>query len=132
MKQTEVETKLVEIKSKWASKINELASLKNDIKEQRMNLGREIAEKQKELKRLYQQEHFYGMQVYEMQAKRHDEVSKFKKEHYSGERKLGEVSDWCLVNELVARGFTGTINNDAKPDDFMQGLQKRFAGGGIL
>lgn len=128
MKQIEAETKIVEIKSKWASKINELTSAKNDIKEQRVNLSREIAEKQKEHKRLQQQEHFYNTKIDEMYIKRNEELSKFKSDMYTNERKLSEVSDFCLVNELVARGFSGDINHSEKSDDFMAHLKAKFAG----
>ena len=131
MKQTEVETKLIEIKSKWAARIAELRNAVNGIKEERVNLGREIAEKCKEHKRLKQHEHLYNSQIMKLEYERNEEVTQFKKEHYSQERKLSEVSDYCLINELVARGFTGTINHDEKPVDFMQNLSKVFAGGGI-
>lgn len=126
MKQTEVETKLIEIKSKFAARIAELRNAVNGIKEERVNLGREMAEKNKEHKRLKQQEHFFNSQIMKLEHELHEEVTQFKKEHYSQERKLSEVSDWCLVNELVSRGFYGTIRHEDKDSEFMENLQHKF------
>ena len=128
MKQTEVETKLIEVKSKWADKIAEFKGVVNDIEERRVNLGREIAEKHREHSMLRQQVHLINTQIMKMEQERAKELAAFKSEHYSEERKLSEVSDWCLVNELVARGFTGDINHADKEVDFMAHLKAKFSG----
>ena len=46
------------------------------------------------------------------------------------ESKLEDVSDFCLINELVRRGFYGTIDNDTKSAEAMELLKRRFYGGG--
>ena len=126
MKQTEFELKLIELKAKWNTRIAEHKRVANSIKEERINLGREIAEKEKKRSMLRQQEHTYFMQVSKMEQEAREEISKFKNENYSDSRKLEEVSDVCLIKELVARGFTGEVNHKEKTAEFLSMLNGKL------
>ena len=129
MKQTEFEQKLIELKS-------EDKELINDYKRQLLLLNEEQAEINKvinrltgDVKEIKRKKSALQAMVQKLESRRSEKVQKFKQENWTEERKLSEVSDWCLVNELVARGFSGTIVNDDKDPEFMTNLYKRFAGG---
>lgn len=132
MKQTEFEQKLIELK-------NEDKELINDYKRQVLMLNEEQAEINKvinkltgDVKEIKRKKAALSAMVQKLESRRSEKVQKFKQENWSEERKLSEVSDWCLVNELVARGFSGTITNDEKDTEFMTNLSKKFASGKFI
>lgn len=79
--------------------------------------------------KLVQKRKALNMYKDELCSRHKDRLKKFRDENWTQERKLSEVSDYCLVNELVARGFQGTIEHEGKAEDFMQVIGKVFAGG---
>ena len=132
MKQTEFEQKLIYLK-------NEDKELINDYKRQVLLLNEEQAELNKvinrlngDVKEIKRKKSALTAMVQKLESRRSEKVQKFKQENWSEERKLSEVSDWCLVNELIARGFKGTIENEGKGAEFMENLSKRFAHGIVL
>lgn len=128
MKQTEYESKLIELKQKYQARIAQLIVSSNELAEQQASVRRERAERDSVLKRIKQQIAFYNGEIDRLLEEKKQKVADFKVENASYERQLEEVSDWALVKELVARGFTGEINHPAKNEIFMENLKRFFAG----
>ena len=132
MKQTEFEQKLIELKSKDRELLKSLRVQQVELKEEIANIGRQIHDLFVCRKKKEQMLHGINLQIMKVETDRREAINAFKQENWSEERKLSEVSDWCLVNELIARGFKGTIENDGKGAEFMENLSKRFAHGIVL
>ena len=132
MKQTEFEQKLIELKSKDRELLKSLRVQQVELKEEIANIGRQIHDLFVCRKKKEQMLHGINLQIMKVETDRREAINAFKQENWSEERKLSEVSDWCLVNELVARGFSGTITNDEKDPEFMTNLSKKFASGKFI
>lgn len=127
MKQTEFEDALRQMRLKNSAAMNQINAMQQEVKEEIASIGRIINEMQAKKKQLEVRRLGLAKCRDEESAKQKDTIRKFIEENRTEERKLSEVSDWCLVNELVARGFHGTIQNEGKPDDFMAVLKQRFS-----
>ena len=100
----------------------------NELKDQIAGYGRRVNELLLEKKRLEQKRHALHLLRMEIEHKENVKIAKFIEENKTDERKLSDVSDYCLVNELAARGFTGRLDNEAKSPDLMAGLNFRLGG----
>ena len=96
------------------------------MKEKEAVIGRRIASEREEMLRIRHQRTIINAAMEKMLRDRRYEINQFMRDNMTDERKLADVSDWCLVNELVARGFGGTLTNDEKGVDFMAHLNEKL------
>lgn len=128
MIQIEFEDKLRQMRAEKNNATHEIEAQQRDVKEQIASLGRRSHELCVERKKMEQKRLALGLLRNEIEDKHNKKIQKFIEENKTDERKLSDVSDNCLVNELVARGFHGVIEHNEKSADFMAGLKLTFAG----
>lgn len=128
MTQSEFENGMRELRQKHYQQVAEVQRQQNEVKEEIANLGRNINEMQARKKKLEQQRIYLGMIRHDADTKYNLEVQKFRDENWSETRKLEEVSDWALVNELISRGYHGELKNEQKDADWLAGIAAKFAG----
>lgn len=128
MTQSEFENGLKVLRIKHHQQVADVSRQQNEVKEEIANLGRNIHEMQVLKSKLEQQRQYLGMMRQEAETKYSLEVQKFREENWSETRKLEEVSDWALVNELISRGYHGELKNEQKDADWLAGIAAKFAG----
>lgn len=129
MKQMDYDNALSELKEKKNAPIRELRKVQQELKEEADNLGRTTHEMLARMKKLKSQARAIGIRIMEMEGDASREIRRFKDENQTSERKLSEVSDWALINELKARGYYGTIEHDERDAEWMQNFQSKFLKG---
>ena len=130
MKQIDFEDAMRQMKDDHRKQVDAIIEQVNDLDVIINNMGQTAHEILVERGKMVQKRKALNTYKDELCRRNADKVMKFRKENWTSERKLSEVSDCCLVNELAARGFHGTIEHEDRPEDFMQVISKVFAGGG--
>lgn len=64
----------------------------------------------------------------EVEKKWRAKIDAFYKENHTCERQLEDVSVWSLVNELLARGFTGSLVNAECDEKYLADLNHKLSG----
>lgn len=130
MKQIEFEDALRQIKEEYKKETAGIRRQIDELQVQIDSLGHSAHEILTKRKGLQQQKSALNIMLNNMAEKHREKVTKFREESWTQERKLSEVSDYCLVNELVSRGFSGTIRHDGKDEEFIKNLNAKFIDGG--
>lgn len=132
MKQVDFETALKALKVKNSAAIVAMKNQLMELKEKEKAIGRRIAADREECSKLKHQRIIIAKAMEEMIDDRRAEIDEFIRLNGSGvTSNLGDVSDWALFRELNRRGFTGSVENAGKPEDFIATCNLYLRGGGI-
>ena len=135
MKQVEFDERIREMRKEMQKERKGLKPMIEELNIRINELGAQSHRLVVEQKMLRVQRAALTKRMNDIEEKWSKRMSEFRKDNPYGEleSKLEDVSDFCIINELVRRGFHGTIDNEGKTADFMETVKKRFAenGGGI-
>lgn len=128
MKQIEFEEKLRELKRQKAEAIRPIVDMQLEVKKELSLLHQQFGALHKQTSRLNAERTSLATMRAETEKKWNEKITAFHDENYTCERQLSDVSDWAIVNELLARGFTGAIINDDKDEQYMADLNRKLSG----
>lgn len=133
MKQIEFDERIREMRKERNKELSGLRPMVQELDIKINELGSQSHRIVVEQKMLKVQRSAMCKRLNEIEAKWNKRLAEFRDANpYSElESKLEDVSEFCIVRELVRRGFHGTIDNEAKSEEFMTELKKLFSGGGI-
>lgn len=126
MNQEEFESRLSEMKAQKKEAIQQLIKMQLEAKEEGASLKRQIGQLCAQKEKLNQQMAYLGTKRIEVEKSWREKIKKFYEENHTQTRKLEEVSDWALINELSHRGFSGNICNIDKPEDYLKDLNAKL------
>lgn len=129
MKQIEFEEKLRELKRQKAEAIRPINDMQLECKKEQSMVKQQLSSLYKQNSRLRAEGASLHAMRTETERRWGDKILAFFDENYSTcERQLSDVSDWAIVNELLARGFTGALINDELDEQYMADLNRKLSG----
>lgn len=134
MKQIEYDEKIREMRKERTKEIGGLKPIIEELNIKINELGSQQHRIAAEQKQLIVQRSMMRKRVNQIEEKWNSSIRLFRRDNPYDEleSKLEDVSDFCIVNELVRRGFHGTIDNDDRTEEAMAIIRSKFAGGGII
>ena len=129
MKQEEFETQLKELRSEKERAVGHIALMQSDIEGELAGKRKVMNEFATHIQKLKEQKYLYAKRRMEVETEWNEKIRRFKKENFTQTRKLEEVSDWALVNELRHRGYGGQLTNADRDEEWLQELMCKFNGG---
>ena len=128
MKQTEFEEKLRELKRQKNEAIRPINDMQLKCKEDMVLLNQQLQALYKQKNRLAAEQTNLATMRNEVEKKWRAKIDAFYKENHTCERQLEDVSVWLLVNELLARGFTGSLVNAECDEKYLADLNHKLSG----
>ena len=121
MTQVEFENQLRELRCQKGAAVSAVALMQSEVKEEISAIDRQIKDLRARREKLNQQRLVLGSRRIELERE-HGE------ENFTESRELENVSEWALVKELRKRGYTGSLENNEKGDDFLKTLNLNLNG----
>ena len=128
MTQLEFEDQLRELKLQKKNELFVLRKMQMEVKDEIARMRDRWDELQNRLHRLNLERISLGKKSLELERLWNERIAKFTQENKSTSRNLENVSDWALVNEFLARGFTGNLYGADKGEVYLSDLNKKFNG----
>lgn len=126
MKQTEFEEKLRELKNQKRDALRPVVDMMQDNKRKGVAVHEQIDELGAKARCLKTERTMLHKMLCDIEKKYDDKIRQLYDENPVTTRQLEEVSDYSLVNELVARGFGGVLTNPGKEQEFMEHINKKL------
>lgn len=127
MKQEEFQMELKAIKEKRNEQVAELLNLKAETEQDLLHAKMERAEQDKRCARLLLQIKGINKQIDTICTRTYKKLQDFVNANEGHGRKLEDVSDWCLVNELKSRGYyADDLKNDERDADWLKPIADKF------
>lgn len=128
MKQIEVEEKTREMKRQMKEAIRPINDMQLKCKEDMVLLNQQLQALYKQKNRLAAEQTNLATMRNEVEKKWRAKIDAFYEENHTCERQLGDVSVWSLVNELLARGFTGSLINAECDEKYLADINHKLSG----
>ena len=128
MTQIEFENELRELRCQKGAAISAIAMMQGEVKEEISAIDRQIKDLRTRREKLNQQRIVLGNQRFAIEKELGEKIRKFFDENYTTSRELENVSEWAIANELRHRGFSGTLINPDKEQEFMSNLNAKLNG----
>ena len=128
MKQIEFEEELRAMKRQKNEAIRPINDMQLKCKEDMVLLNQQIQALYKQKNRLAAEQNNLATMRNEVEKKWRAKIDTFYKENHTCERQLEDVSVWSLVNELLARGFTGSLVNAECDEKYLADLNHKLSG----
>lgn len=128
MNQEEFEKGLRELKEQRNTALSGIDYLLGDVRQRRALLQREYEALQSRRTMLTVERLGLERQRGELSRKWSLKIQAYIEENGTTARKLEEVSDWCIINELRHRGFKGQLENEGKENTFLENLNAKLNG----
>ena len=128
MKQTEFEEKLRELKRQKAEAIRPINDMQLECKKELAMLHQQFSVLHKQTSRLNAERTSLATMRAETEKKWNEKIAAFYEENHTCERQLEDVSVWSLVNELLARGFTGSLVNGECDEKYLADINRKLSG----
>lgn len=126
MKQTEFEEKLRELKNQKRDALRPIVDMMEDNKRKGVAVHEQFGELGAKARSLKTERTMLHKMMCDVEKKYDDKIRQLYDENPVTTRQLEEVSDWSLVNELVARGFGGVLTNPDKEQEFMEHINNKL------
>ena len=126
MKQTEFEEKLRELKNQKRDALRPIVNMMEDNKRKGVAVNEQFGELGAKARSLKTERTMLHKMMCDVEKKYDDKIRQLYDENPVTTRQLEEVSDWSLVNELVARGFGGVLTNPDKEQEFMEHINNKL------
>lgn len=114
------------MKAQRKEAIQQLIKMQLEAKEEGASLKRQIGQLCAQKEKLNQQMAYLGTKRIEVEKSWREKIKKFYEENHTQTRKLEEVSDWALVNELLKRGYTGELHSKSKPESYLTEINQKL------
>lgn len=128
MTQVEFENQLRELRCQKGAAVSAVALMQSEVKEEISAIDRQIKDLRARREKLNQQRLALGSRRIELEREHGERIRNFFKENFTESRELENVSEWALVKELRKRGYTGSLENNEKGDDFLKTLNLNLNG----
>ena len=102
--------------------------MQGEVKEEIAAIDRKVKELRAEREKLNQQRIMLSQNRFSKEQEWGKRIKDFYDQHYTTTRELENVSEWAIANELRHRGYTGTLINADKEQEFLETLNKKLNG----
>ena len=126
MKQVEFEEKVREMRVKHNKEKGVLLELLKQKKNGLSALREQLQDVYNKMAVLSNEKQFLGNSIYDLDTKFREQVNKMRQECEPLTRNLEDLSDWSLINELVARGFCGELKHAEKTEEYMEASNNKL------
>ena len=128
MTQIEFENQMRELRTQKGAELNAIAKMQGEVKEEIAAIDRQVKELRAKREKLNQQRIMIANRRFDMEQEWGKRIKDFYDQHYTTTRELENVSEWAIANELRHRGFSGTLINPDKEQEFMSNLNAKLNG----
>ena len=128
MTQVEFENQMRELRVQKGVELTVIAKMQGEVKEEIAAIDRKVKELRAEREKLNQQRIMLSQNRFSKEQEWGKRIKDFYDQHYTTTRELENVSEWAIANELRHRGYTGTLNNADKEQEFLETLNKKLNG----
>ena len=128
MTQVEFENQMRELRVQKGVELTVIAKMQGEVKEEIAAIDRKVKELRAEREKLNQQRIMLSQNRFSKEQEWGQRIKDFYDQHYTTTRELENVSEWAIANELRHRGYTGTLINADKEQEFLETLNKKLNG----
>ena len=128
MTQVEFENQMRELRVQKGVELTVIAKMQGEVKEQIAAIDRKVKELKAEREKLNQQRIMLSQNRFAKEQEWGKRIKDFYDQHYTTTRELENVSELAIANELRHRGFSGTLINPDKEQEFMSNLNAKLNG----
>ena len=128
MTQVEFENQMRELRVQKGVELTVIAKMQGEVKEEIAAIDRKVKELRAEREKLNQQRIMLSQNRFSTEQEWGKRIKDFYDQHYTPTRELENVSEWAIANELRHRGYTGTLINADKEQEFLETLNKKLNG----
>ena len=128
MTQIEFENQMRELRTQKGAALTAIARLQGEVKDDMEAIDRQIHELKERKAKLNQQRIALSDRRFALEQEWGKRIKDFYDQHYTTTRELENVSEWAIANELRHRGFSGTLINPDKEQEFMSNLNAKLNG----
>ena len=128
MTQVEFENQMRELRVQKGVELTVIAKMQGEVKEEIAAIDRKVKELRAEREKLNQQRIMLSQNRFSKEQEWGKRIKDFYDQHYTTTRELENVSEWAIANELRHRGYTGTLINADKEQEFLETLNKKLNG----
>ena len=128
MTQVEFENQMREMRVQKGVELTVIAKMQGEVKEEIAAIDRKVKELRAEREKLNQQRIMLSQNRFSKEQEWGKRIKDFYDQHYTTTRELENVSEWAIANELRHRGYTGTLINADKEQEFLETLNKKLNG----
>lgn len=117
-----------ELRVQKGAALTAIARLQGEVKDDMEAIDRQIHELKERKAKLNQQRIALSDRRFALEQEWGKRIKDFYDQHYTTTRELENVSEWAIANELRHRGFSGTLINPEKEQEFMSNLNAKLNG----
>ena len=128
MTQVEFENQMRELRVQKGVELTVIAKMQGEVKEEIAAIDRKVKELRAEREKLNQQRIMLSQNRFSKEQEWGKRIKDFYDQHYTTTSELENVSEWAIANELRHRGYTGTLINADKEQEFLETLNKKLNG----
>lgn len=128
MTQIEFENQMRELRVKKGAALTAIARLQGEVKDDMEAIDRQIHELKERKAKLNQQRIALSDRRFALEQEWGKRIKDFQDANFNTTRELENVSEWAIANELRHRGFSGTLINPEKEQEFMSNLNAKLNG----
>lgn len=128
MTQIEFENQMRELRVKKCAALTAIARLQGEVKDDMEAIDRQIHELKERKAKLNQQRIALSDRRFALEQEWGKRIKDFQDANFNTTRELENVSEWAIANELRHRGFSGTLINPEKEQEFMSNLNAKLNG----
>ena len=128
MTHVEFENQMRELRVQKGVELTVIAKMQGEVKEEIAAIDRKVKELRAEREKLNQQRIMLSQNRFSKEQEWGKRIKDFYDQHYTTTRELENVSEWAIANELRHRGYTGTLINADKEQEFLETLNKKLNG----
>lgn len=128
MTQIEFENQMRELRVQKGAALTAIARLQGEVKDDMEAIDRQIHELKERKAKLNQQRIALSDRRFALEQEWGKRIKDFQDANFNTTRELENVSEWAIANELRHRGFSGTLINPEKEQEFMSNLNAKLNG----
>lgn len=128
MTQIEFENQMRELRVQKGAALTSIARLQGEVKDDMEAIDRQIHELKERKAKLNQQRIALSDRRFALEQEWGKRIKDFQDANFNTTRELENVSEWAIANELRHRGFSGTLINPEKEQEFMSNLNAKLNG----
>ena len=128
MTQIEFENQMRELRTQKGAALTAIARLQGEVKDDMEAIDRQIHELKERKAKLNQQRIALSDRRFALEQEWGKRIKDFQDANFTTTRELENVSEWAIANELRHRGFSGTLINPDKEQEFMSNLNAKLNG----
>ena len=128
MTQIEFENQMRELRTQKGAALTAIARLQGEVKDDMEAIDRQIHELKERKAKLNQQRIALSDRRFALEQEWGKRIKDFQDANFTTTRELENISEWTLANELRKRGYSGTLINPDKEQEFMSNLNAKLNG----